>query len=632
MNETNRSLAEDAKAEIERIRRDRAAAAAERQQYDLPGSLPISAGEQAAEETYANSSQLTDVDKDILARGRYRQENPTVAQRLGDAAKQPFQRLATAAAPIVAAIMPGALSAGGPIVRMETPGADASAPDTGSSNAGGVPFGLEPGAGAPAAPAAPTERDRQLAMLDQIYAQYQGMRGAPVVGMNKDIVQGIAGQQAAMRDVMGAMTAEVPGQEAARAGQMATGQQYIEGLQKLRGEQAQLFGARRQAMAEDEARMAQAEKSFDASRVIREVGKSPLSTGALSFAAGLVGALKGQAGDMSPNQILGEVDKAIERDVLNQQTEYSRMKDGIAGRRTNFLDAVKMGASENEALAASTLASMDQHKRALEFAEQRISGAKEKGAIKQAISQLDVQRGKMKMDLDLKNAANYVAMNKSRLAGMESVVQARAKLLGMDPEARQKAAGEAFKFMDKGFDEAVRTGAAVGRVRALMTSMPIQKQREVWDMSIGRIIKEAAESAEAKGAKDGTSVLAMIGKSLKAQMSASYSPEQVQMMNLAQKIVNEELRNISGGSVTDGEFVRNLMSRDFSNYDKFKNWMDTQQSEARNSMNKYKVLSRGSDPNVSTLLENAMLPGTAELDAYDQWEQSQNFYPKGAKK
>lgn len=510
-----------------------------------------------------------------------------------------------------------------------TPYASSSA---GPSTAEGVPFGLEPGAGAPTGSAAPTERDRQLAMLDQIYAQYQGMRGAPVVGMNKDIVQGIAGQQAAMRDVMGAMTAEVPGQEAARAGQMATGQQYIEGLQKLRGEQAQLFGARRQAMAEDEARMAQAEKSFDASRVIREVGKSPLSTGALSFAAGLVGALKGQAGDMSPNQILGEVDKAIERDVLNQQTEYSRMKDGIAGRRTNFLDAVKMGASETEALAASTLASMDQHKRALEFAEQRISGAKEKGAIKQAISQLDVQRGKMKMDLDLKNAANYVAMNKSRLAGMEGVVQARAKLMGMDPEARQKAAGEAFKFMDKGFDEAVRTGAAVGRVRALMTSMPIQKQREVWDMSIGRIIKEAAESAEAKGAKDGASVLAMIGKSIKAQMSASYSPEQVQMMNLAQKIVNEELRNISGGSVTDGEFVRNLMSRDFSNYDKFKNWMDTQQSEARNSMNKYKVLSRGSDPNVSTLLENAMLPGTAELDAYDQWEQSQNYYSKGAKK
>ena len=519
----------------------------------------------------------------------------------------------------------------GPMYDLETGMATRwSGPETTTS---GGTVGLDPGAGATGAPAAPTERELMDAQYQALYKEYQNMRGAPVVGMNKDIVQGIAGQQAAMRGVIGAMGAEVPGQEAARAGQMAAGQRYIEGLQKLQGEQAQLFGARRQAMADDELRMAQAEKSFDASRVIREVGKSPLSTGALSFAAGLVGALKGQAGDMSPNQILGEVDKAIERDVMNQQTEYGRMKEGIAGRRTNFLDAMRMGASENEALAASTLASMDQHKRALEFAEQRISGAKEKGAIQQAISQLDMQRGKMKMDLDLKNAANYVAMNKSRLAGMAGVLEARAKLLGMDPEAKQKAAGEAYKFMDKGFDEAVRTGAAVGRVRSIMTSLPIQKQKEVWDMSIGRIIKEAAESAEAKGAKDGTSVLAVVGKSINSLMkSASFSPEQIQMMNLAQKIVNEELRNISGGSVTDGEFVRNLMSRDFSSYDGFKNWMDTQQSEARNAMNKYKVLSRGSDPNVSTLLENAMLPGTAELDAYDKWEQSQGFYEKGAKK
>ena len=519
----------------------------------------------------------------------------------------------------------------GPMHDLETGMATRwSGPET--TTAGGT-VGLEPGAGATGAPAAPTERDRQLAMLDEIYAQYQGMRGAPVVGMNKDIVQGIAGQQAAMRGVIGAMGAEVPGQEAARAGQMAAGQRYIEGLQKLQGEQAQLFGARRQAMADDELRMAQAEKSFDASRVIREVGTSPLSTGALSFAAGLVGALKGQAGDMSPNQILGEVDKAIERDVMNQQTEYGRMKEGIAGRRTNFLDAMRMGASENEALAASTLASMDQHKRALEFAEQRISGAKEKGAIQQAISQLDMQRGKMKMDLDLKNAANYVAMNRSRLAGMEGVVQARAKLMGMDPEARQKATAQAASLMDKGFDDATRAANAVGRVRTLMTTLSPQKQREVWDTSIGLVIREAAQSAEAKGAKDGASVIAMVGKSINALMkSALYTPEQIQMMNLAQKIVNEELRNISGGSVTDGEFVRNLMSRDFSSYEGFKNWMNTQQTDARQALNKYKVQSKFADPNVSTILDNVMLPAVAEMDNYDKWEQSQGFYEKGAKK
>ena len=165
------------------------------------------------------------------------------------------------------------------------------------------------------------EKANQLAMLDQLYAQYQGMRGAPTVRMNQDIREGIAGQQRAARGVLEAIGAEEPGQQAARAGMMAEGQRYIAGLQKLRGEQEQLFGARRAAMAEDEARMAQAEKSFDASRVIREVGNSPLSTGALSFAAGLVGALKGQAGDMGPNQILAAVGNAIKRNVMNQEPE-----------------------------------------------------------------------------------------------------------------------------------------------------------------------------------------------------------------------------------------------------------------------------------------------------------------------
>ena len=523
---------------------------------------------------------------------------------------------------------------GDPIVRTEpakpteptappappaSPAQDANAP---------APVGLN----APAAGGPPVqdEKANQLAMLDQLYAQYQGMRGAPTVRMNQDIREGIAGQQRAARGVLEAIGAEEPGQQAARAGMMAEGQRYIAGLQKLRGEQEQLFGARRAAMAEDEARMAQAEKSFDASRVIREVGSSPLSTGALSFAAGLVGALKGQAGDMGPNQILGEVDKAIERDVMNQQTEYGRMKEGIAGRRTNFVDAMKMGASENEALAAATMASMDQHKRALEFAQQRITGAKEKGAIKEAISQLDMQRGKIQMDIDLKNAANYVAMNKSRLAGMAGVLESRAKLLGMDPEARQKATAQAASLMDKGFDDALRSAKGVGRVRSLMMELSPQKQREVWDTSVGNILMKAANSMEAKEAgKDSNAVLAAIGKFISAEMKGAYSPQQIQMLNLAQKLVNEELRNISGGSVTDGENIRNLLSRNWSSYEGFQNWIDGAESDARSALNKYAVQSKYADPNVSTILDNVMLPAVAEMDKYNQWKSSQPFYTKG---
>jgi len=118
----------------------------------------------------------------------------------------------------------------GPMHDLETGMATRwSGPET--TTAGGT-VGLDPGAGATGAPAAPTERELMDAQYQALYKEYQNMRGAPVVGMNKDIVQGIAGQQAAMRGVIGAMGAEVPGQEAARAGQMAAGQRYIEGLQK----------------------------------------------------------------------------------------------------------------------------------------------------------------------------------------------------------------------------------------------------------------------------------------------------------------------------------------------------------------------------------------------------------------
>jgi hypothetical protein len=518
----------------------------------------------------------------------------------------------------------------GPMHDLETGMATRwSGPET--TVAGGT-IGIAPGAGAPAAPAAPTEQDRQLAMLDQIYAQYQGMRGAPVVGMNKDIIQGIAGQQAAMRGVIGAMGAEVPGQEAARAGQMAAGQRYIEGLQKLQGEQAQLFGARRQAMADDEARMAQAEKSFDASRVIREVGKSPLSTGALSFAAGLVGALKGQAGDMSPNQILGEVDKAIERDVMNQQTEYSRMKEGIATRRTNFLDAMRMGASESEALAASTLASMDQHKRALEFAEQRITGAKEKGAIQQAISQLDMQRGKMKMDLDLKNAANYVAMNKARLSGMADILQARQKLLGMDPETRDKAVNLARGIMDDKFTDATDKALAVGNVRKLMKDIPYKDQKEVWDNSIHKILMNAASQQEARNAgKDGNALLQAMGSYVSNAMKTAYTQDQKDLLNKTQGILNVILKSRSGGSVTDGEALRLLLERDFSSYEGWSRWVDGQEKEARDGLRKYQSLANAADPHAKTIIDNVLIPATVEMDEYDKWRSSNEAVAASAK-
>ena len=198
-----------------------------------------------------------------------------------------------------------------PVVNYVVPGytpSSATPYATGQGGATGDEVGMTQQGGPPPGATGPTAQDeikRRLAALDAFYA---GMRGAPQVSMNEDMRKGIAGEQAAMRGVIGVMEGQQAGQEAARAGLQTEGAKYLQGLQGLQAQQTQDFAARRQQMAADEAALAQAREQFDPSRTLREIGKSPVSTGALTFAAGLVGALKGAAGQMGPNEILQEVE------------------------------------------------------------------------------------------------------------------------------------------------------------------------------------------------------------------------------------------------------------------------------------------------------------------------------------
>lgn len=460
---------------------------------------------------------------------------------------------------------------------------------------------------------------------------YAGMRAAPGVAMNEDIRKGIAGQQAAIGEAVGAIEGQIPVQEKERAAMLGEGRQYVGDLERLRAQQAGQFAQRRGRMAQDEAQIAQAREEFDPSRTLRRIGESPVSTAALSFAAGLVGALKGSAGQIGPNEILQEVDKAVERDTKQQLDKYQMLRDGIAVGQSNFNDMMRMGASEQQALAMTALASMDNHKRALEFAEQRVATAKDKANLKSAISQLDLQRGKIKLDIDLKNAANYVAMNRARGEGMAKILELRQKMQGLDPET-QKQVFSQWEQLTKGPEyEAARDQAeAVGALRKKMREIPVEQQKKLWDLGIGRVVTDALRAGAIEGKEKG-SISGAASQIVQAQLEKMFtSPEQRELRNVAQEIINAGLKARSGGSVTTGEGLRDELTHDFNSFEGFRAFADRQEQLARQRIQSRYSNMPSAMPIVQERINMVFAPSLAEMDAYRQLEQGTAETAQGA--
>lgn len=460
---------------------------------------------------------------------------------------------------------------------------------------------------------------------------YMGMRAAPGVAMNEDIRKGLAGQQAALGEAVGTIEGQIPVQEQERAAMLSEGRQYVSDLERLRAQQAGQFTQRRERMAQDEAQMAQARKEFDPSRVLRQVSESPVSTAALSFAAGLVGALKGSAGQIGPNEILQEVDKAVERDTKTQLEKYQMLRDGIAVGQSNFNDMMRMGATEQQALAMTALASMDNHKRALEFAEQRVATAKDKANLKGAISQLDFQRGKLQLDIDMKNAANYVAMNRARGEGMAKILELRQKMAGLDPE-QQKQVFSQYEQLTKGPEyEAARDQAeAVGALRKKMREIPVEQQKKLWDLGLARVVTDALRAGAVEGKEKGT-ISGAASQIVQAQLEKMFTtPEQRELRNVAQEIVNAALKARSGGSVTSGEGLRDELTRDFLTYDGFRAFADRQEQLARQRIQSRYTNMPGAMPLVQQRIDMVFAPALSEMDAYKQLEQGTAETAQGA--
>lgn len=466
-------------------------------------------------------------------------------------------------------------------------------------------------------PPAPETADQYIKRMMGLLG---GGVGAPQIKMNEMLKQGYAEQRAAQQGLLPAMEAEQAGKEQARAGILGEGAKYVEGLKQLQAKQSDLFGERRAQMAQDEAKLAQMESSFDANRVLRKVGENPIASGVLAFTAGLVGGLKGQAGDVSPNQIVQEVDKSIERDVMNQKELYSRALQGMDRRRTNYLDARQMGADEQQALATTAMASMDQHRRALEFAEARITDARSKAAVQQAIGALKVEQGKMQYQMDVHNASNALSASKAN-RDLRATLLAQYQSIGkMDPKTQE----EGFKaYMglqnDAPYVAAKAKAQALGQTLKAVGDLTPGEIRKMWDNTLTQSIMGALNSSKVKNAHDGDVVAQVISSELASRVQAAQDPREQRMLMALQGFVNQSIKEISGAAVSSQEGMRNELERALGGYDNFQNYLDRAASNVEETMKGYKIAGKY-NPVYGDLVEGALLAPTLALR---NWRQQQ---------
>jgi len=506
-----------------------------------------------------------------------------------------------------------------PVATYDSP-VESGGPNTGRPNVqqGNV------GAGLPSAPPAEVPKPKSEAELeyDKQIAFLQTQQGAPSVKLNQDILQGIQAQRNAAGEVLPIMADQVPLKEAAYTGSQQAGQNYIDQLKVLQGKQAGLFDARRAEADRELAQTKAAESTFDHSRVLRKLGENPVSTAAMSFAAGLVGALKGAAGDMSANQVIGEVDKAVQNDVENQREQYSRMQYGQKVSRTNFLDAMDMGAGQQKALETATIASLDQHKRALQYAEERVTDAKSKASLKAGIGALQEHLGGIRLKIDEKNASMAAAAANNRNAAMAQLMVAKQQMMSGDPKVRQAAITHADGVMGgKAFKEAQVMAEAVSQVRTVMSKATPAEIQE----ALGPTFRNAVVNGFVRAATEnkGSTVAAMTGSFEKyiAEQIKSGSSDMVNRLRAAvQNVANANIKTDAGGSVTGQEEVRQGLELTSQSPEGMMQWLDAQQKSSRANLAQYRNIGKGGSE-FETVLQGrydlTLLPSVLGMDEWD---------------
>jgi hypothetical protein len=375
-------------------------------------------------------------------------------------------------------------------------------------------------------------------------------------------------------------------------------------------------------MQQDEEAMRKAQDSFDASRLLRDFSNRPVDTAVLSFTAGLVGMLKGSAGRAGPNEILQEVDKAVERDIKNQETQYRRMLDGQTVRRNNFLDARQMGADEREATAIAAGAAMEQYSRALDFASQRVSDAKTSAALKEASGNLKAQQGDLQMRIDEKNAAAAAAAFKSVQDMRMKMLQNMQTAGQLDPKLYEEAR-QAYPNFVKGNAAAIDKLNAVGRLVNRLAGVARPDQiRKFWDSSISPAVNQVLQSSMAKNLNDATAFTTLSDAIAREVLKRATTDEERKIAGAVQGVINQDLRVVSGGAVTNNELARDTLKNALFSYDSFNTYVNDQVEQERRGMGAI-VESQRSNPVMYNLMMQSIGVPLMALDEYNKLSRSE---------
>lgn len=461
-------------------------------------------------------------------------------------------------------------------------------PSTGTATGQGEPaaattaFGQKPLLGMPAGP-----------RLQDVEAYTAGLvKGIPMVGAQRVGLDALqiegANQMQSALSKLGAEYAALG--ERAAAGEekyMQAFDKYRTGLGELAARGEQMRGARGVERQIEAQQTAAAQMAFDANRVYQDLSQSPMQTGALALAAGIVQGLQGYAGQDKPNAIIAAVQDAAQRDVANQMEQYKRMQAGQQVARNNFMEARQSLQDDQQALQVTAMATLDQISKGLDFIKARTLRAKDRADIEQAQGKIKMELGdaKVKLATDFANRSLTAAMANQREASdiAQKMINAREQFNTRTLAAQQKAKDRLTQFTSN-TEEGQAMTDGLQNVAGFYTELAKMKQKGATDKEIYSAISQdflsnlsnnlRTVAGNLKGA-DGSALSAAFQNSVAEMINNSTATDdEKRLRGMVANSYASYLRQTLGKSQTSPELVNARLVVDLQNPQSVLNFMD----------------------------------------------------------
>lgn len=401
--------------------------------------------------------------------------------------------------------------------------------------------------------------------------------GAQRVGLDPGVVAGAKYQQEALRNLEKLYSGEEKNIAELEADYNKEAKAYQLGLEKLSTRRGDMARARNVERGIEQANLAAAEMRFDANRVYSQLAASPLETGALAIAAGIVQGMQGYAGQDKPNAVLEAVQQAAQRDLGNQIEQYKRMQAGQSYTHNAFIEARQQLQDDQQALQVAAMARLDQIAKGFGFVRDRMVRAKDRADMNVLIGKIDSAVAEERTKLAVQNADRQLHADIANQSTMQHIFQAEAKAMAdmqkMTTAQRLKSEQHIADFAKteegKGVRESVDSAAAFyTAINKLVEAGATPKDlRAVIEQDTLTSLRKALLAAKAEPGTKGAVAEAFNRTLAEGIASATFSPEKREMQQLIAKVFTSYARAQLGKSQTSTELVKALESFDPQNAD-----------------------------------------------------------------